>query len=259
MTRTFYIAAFICILATVGALGEYENYDSSQNEIRRRNEQEVIARIWARESFEIQQACVEKGEVACGNQTYQQFLQEARKAAYGRYSWATSSDKNTQTGVLYGFFALISGLIAYMQMRRAPIATTSILVTPTIQNSPTTQRTAYHTVLNTADTPTSSDPTNTPTPDIFLTQRDLYKAYLGEKNQAYYLEKFEQFDNQTGGLHISWNWPAFFTANLWALYRKMYGWWRAYPVVALLNEGMISFHANGYSATRRPSFPAISA
>lgn len=57
--------------------------------------------------------------------------------------------------------------------------------------------------------------------------RDLYRAFLGEKNRDYYLEKFEQFDRQGDGLHASWNWPAFIVLlignALWPLYRKMYG------------------------------------
>lgn len=58
--------------------------------------------------------------------------------------------------------------------------------------------------------------------------RDLYKAAIGEKNQAYYLDKFEQFDEDGAGFHASWNWAALFGAGgVWALYRKMYGWFFA--------------------------------
>jgi curved DNA-binding protein CbpA len=56
---------------------------------------------------------------------------------------------------------------------------------------------------------------------------DLYAAYLGEKNQDYYLAKFAEFDQQGTGLKASWNWPAFFFTGFWALYRKMYGWFIA--------------------------------
>jgi tetratricopeptide (TPR) repeat protein len=51
----------------------------------------------------------------------------------------------------------------------------------------------------------------------------LYEAVLGEKNSAYYLSKFQQFDQQPIGLQSSWNLCAFFFFGLWALYRKMYG------------------------------------
>ena len=53
---------------------------------------------------------------------------------------------------------------------------------------------------------------------------NLYKAAVGERNQIYYLTKFEQFDREGQGPSPTWNWPAFLFADLWALYRKMYGW-----------------------------------
>ncbi len=54
--------------------------------------------------------------------------------------------------------------------------------------------------------------------------QQLYEAILGEKNKIYYQTKFEQFDKKGPGLKASWNWPAFFVGGVWALYRKMYGW-----------------------------------
>ncbi len=57
-----------------------------------------------------------------------------------------------------------------------------------------------------------------------VSSTELLKAAIGEKNQAYYLDKFEQFDEDGDGLHASWNWAAFFFTGLWALYRKMYAW-----------------------------------
>jgi len=54
-----------------------------------------------------------------------------------------------------------------------------------------------------------------------------YEAVLGEKNKIYYQTKFEEFDKRGLGLKASWNWPAFFVSNGWALYRKMYGWFFA--------------------------------
>jgi len=53
---------------------------------------------------------------------------------------------------------------------------------------------------------------------------NLYEAAIGTKNQTYYLDKFETFDEKGGGLHPSWNWAAFFFTGFWALYRKLYGW-----------------------------------
>ena len=66
--------------------------------------------------------------------------------------------------------------------------------------------------------------------------QDLYEAILGEKNRIYYLTKFEQFDQQGLGLKASWNWPAFLFGGLWALYRKMYGWFFAFLGIAILSN-----------------------
>ncbi len=57
---------------------------------------------------------------------------------------------------------------------------------------------------------------------------EYYKTALGEKNLGYYLDKFHAFDQKGPGLHASWNWAAFFFTGLWALYRKMYGWFVAW-------------------------------
>lgn len=56
----------------------------------------------------------------------------------------------------------------------------------------------------------------------------LYEAAIGEKNQGYYVAKFEDFDRRGPGLHASWNWAAFFFMGAWALYRKMYVWFFAW-------------------------------
>ena len=62
----------------------------------------------------------------------------------------------------------------------------------------------------------------------------LYEAAIGERNQAYYLDKFEQFDEKGDGFHISWNWAAFFFSGFWALSRKMYRWFFAMWVFAVI-------------------------
>ncbi len=49
-----------------------------------------------------------------------------------------------------------------------------------------------------------------------------YACTLGERNRAFYLAKFENFDRRGGGLVASWNWPAFLFTGAWLLYRKMY-------------------------------------
>ena len=59
----------------------------------------------------------------------------------------------------------------------------------------------------------------------------LYESAIGERNQNYYLSKFEDFDDKGTGFHASWNWAAFFFTAFWALYRKMYAWFFAWWAV----------------------------
>lgn len=66
--------------------------------------------------------------------------------------------------------------------------------------------------------------------------RNLYEAFLGDKNRSYYLAKFEQFDKQGLGLRASWNWPAYLCSYAWALYRKMYGWFLAIMGISLISS-----------------------
>jgi hypothetical protein len=66
--------------------------------------------------------------------------------------------------------------------------------------------------------------------------QNLYEAILGEKNRIYYLTKFEKYDQQGLGLKASWNWPAFLCGGIWALYRKMYGWFFAFWGIAILSN-----------------------
>lgn len=64
----------------------------------------------------------------------------------------------------------------------------------------------------------------------------LYEAVIGEKSRAYYLAKFEAFDQMPPGLRPSWNWAAFLVGGVWALYRKMYGWFFAFWGVELATQ-----------------------
>lgn len=61
----------------------------------------------------------------------------------------------------------------------------------------------------------------------------LYKAVVGEKHSDYYLRRFEQFDKSGARYAVSWNWPAFFTTAVWALYRKMTNWFWVMSAVTL--------------------------
>lgn len=60
----------------------------------------------------------------------------------------------------------------------------------------------------------------------------VYEDAVGGKNRDYYLDKFEDFDQKGEGWHASWNWAAFVGGGVWALYRKMYGWFFAWWFVA---------------------------
>ena len=66
------------------------------------------------------------------------------------------------------------------------------------------------------------------------TVTDLYQAAIGDKNQDYYIAKFEDFDQHGPGLQVSWNWAAFFFTGFWALYRRMYGWFVVWWVMATI-------------------------
>ena len=72
--------------------------------------------------------------------------------------------------------------------------------------------------------------------------KDYYEAFIGEKNQHYYLQKFLKFDRD-GKTSITWNWPAFFVTFYWLMYRKM--WVQAFlyflsPYIALVAGAIIA-------------------
>jgi len=50
---------------------------------------------------------------------------------------------------------------------------------------------------------------------------DLYRAIIGEPNQAFYLSYFHRADSR-GYAPISWHWPVFIIGLFWLLYRKQY-------------------------------------
>ena len=51
---------------------------------------------------------------------------------------------------------------------------------------------------------------------------NLYRAAVGDSRADYYVPRFLRFD-APGASKASWNWPAFFVAFFWGLYRRMYG------------------------------------
>ncbi len=78
--------------------------------------------------------------------------------------------------------------------------------------------------------------------------QSLYEAILGEKNRIYYMTKFASFDQQVPGLKASWNWPALLAGGVWALYRKMYGWFFTFWGIAFLSNIIGKAGSPGLSA-----------
>ena len=58
----------------------------------------------------------------------------------------------------------------------------------------------------------------------------LYRAAVGAKKAEFYAPKFLRFD-QPGATKRSWNWPAFFVAFYWFLFRRMYAYCAIYCIL----------------------------
>ncbi len=71
---------------------------------------------------------------------------------------------------------------------------------------------------------------------------DFLAAYVGPKNADYYARQFDQFKTQSS--NVSWNWPAFFVATIWFLYRKMWlnalAYWLGLPIVLTVLSTIIT-------------------
>lgn len=77
---------------------------------------------------------------------------------------------------------------------------------------------------------------------------EAWKAVIGPKNQAYYVERFAKMHAAGGGLQATWHWPAFFVTWYWVLYRKMWGWCVFYfffPTVVAIVAGLLVGHVGG--------------
>ncbi|MGB4811993.1 MAG: pilin [Methylophilaceae bacterium] len=75
-----------------------------------------------------------------------------------------------------------------------------------------------------------------------LTQEEQYQAIIGDKNQAYYLKHFAQFD-ANGKTNATWHWPALFVPFYWFLYRKMWPYAILYfiiPYIGMLVIGILA-------------------
>ncbi|SHE21467.1 DUF2628 domain-containing protein [methanotrophic endosymbiont of Bathymodiolus puteoserpentis (Logatchev)] len=78
--------------------------------------------------------------------------------------------------------------------------------------------------------------------------QQLYEAILGKKNRIYYQTKFYQFDQKGEGMLVSWNWSAFFFSGIWALYRKMYGWFFLFLGLSIISNILEKSGASDLSA-----------
>lgn len=82
-----------------------------------------------------------------------------------------------------------------------------------------------------------------PTESYESTHNPLYEAVLADCRADYYLPRFAEFDRNDGELIRGWNWGAFFGGGVWALYRKMYGWFFAFwglSFLALVFQAKVS-------------------
>ena len=70
--------------------------------------------------------------------------------------------------------------------------------------------------------------------------QEAWKAFIGPRNQDYYLGEFAKIHAAGGGIQASWHWPAFFVTGYWLLYRKMWGWAFVYFLFTLGAEGLVS-------------------
>ena len=78
----------------------------------------------------------------------------------------------------------------------------------------------------------------------------LYESAIDEKRRSYYREKFLAFDRRGPGLKASWNWAAFFFGGIWALYRKMYGWFYVWWIATTFFGTLVKSNADvvGFAA-----------
>ncbi len=71
-----------------------------------------------------------------------------------------------------------------------------------------------------------------------------YKAFIGPRNQDYYLRHFVRFDAK-GRPGPSWHWPVFFVTFWWLLYRKMWLHALVYFFLPYVASFVIGFAAGG--------------
>jgi hypothetical protein len=76
---------------------------------------------------------------------------------------------------------------------------------------------------------------NRETPPLIGNLYNMYEMLIGKKSTTFYLQKFELFDKHPSSLNASWNWATFCFTGVWALYRKMYGWFFVFLGISVLS------------------------
>jgi hypothetical protein len=143
--------------------------------------------------------------------------------------------------------AAFTSLLGFGQSKdtRAPRATSLPAVEALLQKveSSPSMRQAIRTAFASMDAREPLPSFNAPTESLGSTTNPLYEAVLAGCRADYYLPRFAEFD-KGGGKHIrGWNWGAFFGGGVWALYRKMYGWFFAFwglSFLALIFQAKVS-------------------
>lgn len=86
-------------------------------------------------------------------------------------------------------------------------------------------------------------------PERTLKVVDLYKAAIGPRQQAYYLNQFAS--QEAGpGLRFSWHWAAFFSALNWFIFRKMWAWAGRYVALLAALMGVTVLGAEAWGLAR---------
>jgi len=86
-------------------------------------------------------------------------------------------------------------------------------------------------------------------PERALKVVDLYKAAIGPRQQAYYLNQFSS--QEAGpGLRFSWHWAAFFSALNWFIFRKMWAWAGRYAALLAALMGVAVLGADAWGLAR---------
>jgi hypothetical protein len=134
--------------------------------------------------------------------------------------------------------AAFASLLGFGQNKdtRAPRTTSLPAVEALLQKveSSPSMRQAIRTAFASMDAREPLPSFNVPTESLESATNPLYEAALADCRADYYLLRFAEFDKRDGELVRGWNWGAFFGGGVWALYRKMYGWFFAFWGLAFI-------------------------